>query len=522
MSKQESFHMPEGRSLGTFKIMRRFSIKPKRSRQAFALWLAATVVSVPILAAYEYGSGLSDLSERSWSIETLLAERLAQHDAHLTALGTLIRMSPQEPSLYMQGLAKNIMSRYPRITDFAIFDLDDLTRAWDYGSADGPKLILEQSAGGLPKLKIAGETAIQPSAAPNSYEIFKLVVPRRILRLRISADALLDGEQLPAQYSVTLAFGDSVLSHRDNGRSALVNVSTVVLMSNHSQPLRLTVARDLGFAELLPSQLVLPLLALLAAVTWLVTRYLYASEERRRQEQRAALLEQDAKLAHAGRLNALGEMASGIAHELAQPLAAMLAQSQAARRALTIGRSDILERALDANIREAKRAGDILGRMRAYISGVAARLEEVPLAQALAEAVRLIETDLSQRNIKLSVTLSSEDDTVAIDVISFQQVILNLIRNAADAVAHQTSPRIALSAERERNEVLIKIADNGPGIDPSSLDRIFEPFFTTKPDGMGLGLPLSSRLIEKMDGSLSARNEGGACFIIRLPSGSST
>jgi C4-dicarboxylate-specific signal transduction histidine kinase len=231
------------------------------------------------------------------------------------------------------------------------------------------------------------------------------------------------------------------------------------------------------------------------------------------------LLKQEAMLAHAGRVNALGEMASGIAHELAQPIAAMLSQSQAAKRALAIGRQDILEKALDANIREAKRAGDILGRMRAYISGAPADIKMVPLDEAITEAMRLVEADIKARAINLNMIIPADLPAVPIDVVSFQQVIHNLVRNAADAVARCPSPLITLTAGREGDGVAIEVADNGPGIETGSLHRIFDPFFTTKPDGMGLGLPLSSRLIERMNGSLEAHNDGGATFIIRLPLG---
>jgi|AraplaMF_Col_mMF_1032025.scaffolds.fasta_scaffold26997_1 signal transduction histidine kinase len=502
--------------------MRRFFVAPRRAARAFALWFFISAASMSMLAAYEYQSGLSALSERSRGIETLLAERLAQHDAHLTAIGTLVRMFSRESAPFLQGLAENIIARYPRITDIAVFDLTaENPQSWNYGSVDGPMPISAPPRDTLPHLANAGETEIRPSGVTNSYEIYKLVVPGRMLRMRINADALLDEQQIPAQYALTLGLGQSVLSSLENSGSAVLKASNDLTMHNQSQPLRLTVTRGFGLAELLPPQLVVPLLAALAAAIWLVTYFRYANDERRRQEHRAELLEQDAKLAHAARVNALGEMASGIAHELAQPIAAILAQSQAARRALTIARPDIVEKALEGNIRDAKRAGDILGRMRAYISGAAAHLEEVSLFLALSDAVRLIEADLAQRNIELLVIPASEEITVTIDIISFQQVVLNLIRNAADAAAPGADPRITVSAERERNEAVIKIADNGPGIDPSLLDRVFEPFFTTKQDGMGLGLPLSSRLIEKMDGSLSIRNEGGACFMIRLPSGAS-
>lgn len=337
--------------------------------------------------------------------------------------------------------------------------------------------------------------------------------------MRIDTDAMLDMGNDGAEYSSVLSLNHTVLFETSRDTDALLTASNTLDTSNHSQPLHLTVSRGFRLNELSPPHLALPLLAALAAITWLIMRYRHASRERQSQERRAMLFEQEARLAQAGRVNAMGEMASGIAHELAQPIAAMLSQSQAAKRALAINRPDILESAVDANIRDARRAGDILARMRAYVSGAPARIEEVPLTEAITDALRLVEADLAQRGITHVVTLSDAVGTGYIDVISFQQVLHNLIRNAADAVAGRQNPKITVDARRQGDEVLITVADNGPGIDPSSLGRIFDPFFTTKTDGMGLGLPLSARLLEKMNGSIEACNDGGARFTIHLPTG---
>lgn len=487
--------------------------------KAVAAWAIAAIAALCLLATYQYRSGVAELSEQVRATNLLLAERLAQHDAHLSALGAMVRMSSDEPSSNIQGLAENIVTRYPRIKEIAtVWTRGQGVSIVSYGGAKEPTVELARDPDGLPTLGQVGEVVTRATASANAYDIFKLVAPGRMLRLRIDADELLGVDDFPPEYSVTLLLGDQVISsHQAVGRS-LFSAEKYQVSNNAHQPVRLQVGRSFGVLELLPPRLVVPILLILAGTAWLFVLYLEASRERRKHERRAMLLEQNAKLAHAGRVNALGELASGIAHELAQPVAAMLSQSQAARRAMSMGRSDILEQALDANIREAKRAGDILSRMRAYISGAAAQMEKVSLADALGGALRIVESDVEQRGISLHVNFPEKPIWVEIDVIAFQQVIHNLIRNAADAVAHLPDPEIALAVEGEGNLVTITVSDNGPGIEPLSLQHIFEPFFTTKADGMGLGLPLSARLIEMMNGSIDARNNGGACFTIRLPS----
>lgn len=505
-------------------MMRRFSISRIIPFGSLVIWLSTGVVVVALLAAFQYRSGLSELSDWTRETGTFLAEKLAQHDAHMTALAAVIRMSPAEPSASVQGLAESVTAFYPRITDIATIHVDGTSaRVIAYGRPGGPVFEAEHSAGDLPVLGKSGETALRPIPEQHAYDIYKLVETGLLLRLRISAGGLLDMERIPPGYSVSLLLGDTELFTHAARATSILNVKTGLFASNPGQPLHLLISRGFSLGELLPLRLLMPLLIGAALLVWLGAQYRNASRERRRQELRATLLEQEARLAHAGRVNALGEMASGIAHELTQPIAAMLSQSQAARRALTLDRADILEQALDGNIREAKRAGDILGRMRAYISGAEARIENVALAEALNDALRLIEADLAQQGIALDVTIAQAPCVVAVDVISFQQVIHNLIRNAADAIVGQPGGRVVLTAGPEGGQAIVTIADNGPGIEPALLDRIFEPFFTTKPDGMGLGLPLCVRLIEKMDGTIEARNDaGGACFTIRLPSRGAT
>lgn len=498
-------------------------MKRNRSTQwilPLAIWLISSLISIATVAAIEYRAGLAELSALARQTDTLLAEKLAQHDAHMTALAAVIRMSPTEPSPTIQGLANSITAFYPRIDDIATIHVDGPTaHVVTYGKPTGPTVAEYPAGAELPGFNKPGETAIRAIVGKNAYDIYKLVESNRLLRLRINASALLPADEISPGYFVGLSLDDIKLFTSGANEASRLSAATSLSASNPGQPLHLTLGRRFSLGELMPPRLIAPLMLGLAALVWLVVGYRNARQERHRQERRAALLEQEARLAHAGRVNALGEMASGIAHELAQPVAALLSQSQAARRALVIQDNDILLQALDANVREAKRAGDILGRMRAYISGAKARIEMVALADALTDAVRLVEADLVQRSIALNIAISDRSCMVAIDVISFQQVIHNLIRNAVEALFGRPEPRINLWTGSEGQDVIIAVADNGPGIDVAALDRIFEPFFTTKPDGMGLGLPLCARLIEKMNGTIEARNDDGGCFIIRLPSG---
>jgi len=143
-----------------------------------------------------------------------------------------------------------------------------------------------------------------------------------------------------------------------------------------------------GLAQILPLPVLAPLLALAAVLLWLSWRSIDARRNAGLQDQKLALPEQEARMAHAARIGLLGEMASGIAHELSQPVAALSGQSQAAKRALALDMPEILAEAIDANIREARRAGDILGRMRAYIGGTPVAPRAWPLRKALEDALQ--------------------------------------------------------------------------------------------------------------------------------------
>jgi PAS domain S-box-containing protein len=243
--------------------------------------------------------------------------------------------------------------------------------------------------------------------------------------------------------------------------------------------------------------------------------------ERVRHENEAA--QQRGQLAHLARVATLGELSGSLAHDLNQPLAAILANAQAVLRMLRKEgpRQDDAVEALEDIVADDKRAGDVIQRLRAML-----KKEQVPLRpldpNALVhEVIRLYRSDLLSRGVAIELELAHGLPDVIGDRVQLLQVLLNLLINACDAMAAQEAPRlIRIRTERESEATArISVCDNGPGIDATQLERVFEPFVTTKQDGMGLGLPVCRTIMHALGGRLWAENVagGGACFRVELP-----
>ncbi len=238
---------------------------------------------------------------------------------------------------------------------------------------------------------------------------------------------------------------------------------------------------------------------------------------------RAARLEKETRLEHAARVNAVGELAAGIIHELAQPLSSLLNQSQASLKSLEDGedmaQTDFLRRTMTANIREAKRASLILGRIRDYIVYKSASPEATELNSSILDIVEILNPEIKRQGVSLTLDLAELSPVASINKIEFEQVIHNLIRNAIDALSasHQTRKRITIKTLVDQDNSIVRVSDNGSGLSEDTLGQLFQPFFTTKDSGMGLGLSLSQRIVERVNGTLSASNKNGAVFTVALP-----
>jgi len=230
-----------------------------------------------------------------------------------------------------------------------------------------------------------------------------------------------------------------------------------------------------------------------------------------------------AELAHVTRLTTMGEMASGIAHEINQPLTAILSYSQASIRMLKGPRPDIEEiiRAMRSAADQSKRAGEIIARLRSFVTKKRAPLELVNVNQHIQNVLRMSEYDLRDLNVRFEINLAHALPFVAADGIQLEQVVTNLIRNAVDAM-NEVAPdkrTIKVTSMLENDRVVVSVQDNGSGIVEDDQSYLFQPFFTTKKDGMGLGLTISTSIVESYGGQLQAHNlpTGGAEFIFYFP-----
>lgn len=249
------------------------------------------------------------------------------------------------------------------------------------------------------------------------------------------------------------------------------------------------------------------------------------TEMNERQQAEQKLLSQQNELAHVVRVSTAGELASGLAHELNQPLSAISSYAQGCIWRLESGRitQDELREIIQRMVSEAERAGAIIQRLRGFLRKEHALCRPTDINGAVRDAMELFNAEANKRGISLSRDLQEDLPPVCSETIQLQQVIINLLRNAADALKGLPAERlrIELSTRHDPDEgmVHIDVRDFGPGIDPDSKPHLFEPFFTTTSDGMGLGLSLSQSIVESHGGTIRVIDDvhPGACFSILLP-----
>ncbi|MGC0150830.1 ATP-binding protein [Chromobacterium vaccinii] len=229
------------------------------------------------------------------------------------------------------------------------------------------------------------------------------------------------------------------------------------------------------------------------------------------------------KLSHVARLHTMGEMASGIAHELNQPLTAISNYCQAAIQLLD-GVDEAppqVNSALKLAVAQAGRAGEIIKRLRALVSKRAIETRLIDINQVVGNCMFLVEYDLRERGVEVVQLLSGYSIPVMADSIQLEQVVLNLLSNAMDALKDEPALKrhVIVHTRREGRKGILEVRDTGRGITPDLLEVLFHPFFSTKPHGMGLGLSICQTIVEQYGGLISAENipASGACFRIELP-----
>lgn len=433
----------------------------------------------------------------------LLSQRVVQHDAILATLALL------QPAAGAAGAGQRLPALYPQILS---------VRSREAGSTWSDPALSAAEAGSLsdrrPALAdldfAAGRYRVVLAAQPASFAAtfdLRQVVPwpewpmdPRTSPVRVALEHAGQSFLLqPGQVDGPWSFG----FHKH--------------LAAESQPFDVVARRSVGWSEL-PWKWMLAWAALMAALVSAASWLRLQKAERQRAEE---LL----RLGQVARLNTLGELAAGMAHELNQPLAAMLASTQAARRLLddeppeTETARDAMRQAEE----QARRAADVVARLRRGIErpAASAALQPVLLAQAVRNAFYLLEPEFARHQVAPQLDAGPREVAVEAEPVALEQIIHNLLTNALQAL-DQVPPherQLSVRVQRDQQHGALTVGDSGPGIPPEVLPRIFEPFFTTRDHGLGLGLSLCESLASGMGGHLGvqARAPRGAAFTLRLP-----
>ncbi len=485
------------------------------------VWLLLMAAVTTALAAYQYVSLLGELERQSNALQAEASRRADQHDAHVTALSAVAQAEQGPDDGLLLDVAAPILQFYPRIDEVQLVSLKDEGPATGTRPLEGELAAAIRRAGsvftGRPALLASG---LRPGhymivkRSPNSETASKLLV------LAVDSAGLLasDAPFWSAKQAVirlkmpdgTLLFGPPALPEKPQ---------YVRQLSSVSQPLLLEVALSITWQDLLPGRALLALLGSASVVFLLGIVMVRQRMRMRAAERRAELSGMEARLTHASRVNALGEMASGLAHELTQPLTAILAQAQAGRRLLARQDLGTLSGALDDMVEQARCASNMLDRFRNWSLPHRRPAAAHDLRAALRNVDALLAGEAARQDVIIDIIAPDTPLPVRVDPVEIEQVMFNLLRNALDSLgSSEERGAITATLSRQGDFAVLEVTDNGPGVAPELRDRLFTPFATTKKNGMGLGLALSQRLVERADGEiLYVDRENGALFRVVLP-----
>lgn len=440
-------------------------------------------------------------------VHRLLSQRVVQHDAVMATLALL--QAPPDTSQPGQP-EQRLSVVYPQI--FSVRRRDS-GKAWPQSSLEQAEALSRQSHhAALGQIDLAaGHYELVLGADPTSYAL--LIDLRRTVPWN-------EWPMQPATspVRVTLNHGGQQFvvqpgTHKEGGWRFDFHKP----LATASQPFDVVAVRQVGWNELPWGQI----LAWATAMAGLLLA-LHALQRQRLDRRRA---EELLRLGQVARLNSLGELAAGMAHELNQPLTAVLANTQAASRLLDEDPPELATArgAMAQAVEQARRAASVVGRLRRVVERpeLSGQVQPVLLQEAVRNALYLLEPEFKRRGVQTVLAFSPPAVAVLAEPVALEQIIHNLLMNALQALELASTPEqaVTLQIKAELGKGLLIVRDNGPGMPPELLTRIFEPFFTTRPSGLGLGLSLCDTLATGMGGTLTGSNAatGGAEFRLTLP-----
>ena len=483
------------------------------------LWAAVACAGAGALAVARLQQLQAAFETDARIVHRLLSQRVVQHDAIMATLALLQPAAdarepaaaplPRLPSVYPQILA--VLQRTAQ-EDWPTRLRAELTAAEETSRRSGHAAM---AALDLP----AGRYHLVLAGTPASYAL------QVDLRAAIPTDEWpMDRERSPVR--VTLEHGGKAFvvqpGHAEEGSGWRRSYDFRKHLAAASQPLEVVARRSVGLDEL-PWWGMLAWCVLTAAL-WAAGRAL------RRQRVARQRAEELLRLGQVARLNTLGELAAGMAHELNQPLTALLSSTQAAQRLLADDPPDLdtAQTALARAVEQARRASAVVGRLRRLVErpDLGRQAQPVHLPGVVQDALHLLQPELSRHGVDAEVAAAPDLPPVLAEPVALQQILHNLLANALQAL-EQVPPaerrlRIGI-AMQDATHVALSVRDSGPGIPPEARQHLFEPFFTTRGGGLGLGLTLCESLAQAMGARLVLAPEAagplgrGAEFVLTLP-----
>lgn len=483
----------------------------RRHAHAVAVWVASVFLGCAVIGVWNYQTLRSGFTEESRALHRTLSQRADQHDAHLTALSAIALAPLDTGHALFSDVGSTISRFYPRIDDIALVPFDDALPATGIAStsnipADHARAVAQQ---------LGTAVAIEPNPLqPGHYIMIKRSpnnanarygVVLSIDARRLAEDAGSFWQSPTTHLQLSLPDGTALMPANPlQGKVIPPGFSFSQPLGSVSQPLLLDTYKALKLADLFPVASLLLLLSAAGVLSVIIGLMLRQRQRIRSAMEGARISSVESRLAHASRVNALGEMAAGMAHELTQPLTAILSQTQAGRRLLARGNHAGVAEVLDETVSQAQRASAILQRLRNWSRPQGSAPVAFDLRDALATVRALMTREAESRRILLGFHMPDTPVMICADPVEMEQVVFNVIRNAFEALSETRQPRPAVNVSLRLNEgkACLDIVDNGAGVAESVRARLFTPFTTTRVHGTGLGLTLSQRLVERAGGQL--------------------
>ena len=494
-----------------------------RSRLIWLLaWLALAVAGASWLAHARLLALEEAFVTDARIVHRVLSQRAVQHDAVMATL-PLLQPPPEQPGGEALPLLR-LPSAYPQM-------LEVLRRLpGDVWPAAWPAALRTQMQAAAARSGESRHAELAQADLARGRVWLAFASPRvshpADFALLLDLRATIPWEEWPmdaqtSPVSVRLAYqGQTFVVQAGRPQASGWHYEFHKILAAPSQPFDVVLTRDVAWQELPWLRMLAWVLAsaavLLALRSWL------------RQRAAARRSEELLRVGQVARLNQLGELAAGMAHELNQPLTALLASTQAAQRLLGDDEPDLdtARIAMGQAVDQARRASAVVGRLRRVVErpDLSGQAQPLVLLAALNDALNLLEPELQRRHISVQVEAPADFPPVRAEPVALQQIMHNLLMNAMQAMEQVDTGqrRLYLRLATQGKQALLSVRDTGPGVPEEARSRLFTPFFTTRTGGLGLGLSLSESLAHAMDGELTlAPTPGtasqGAEFVLQLP-----